>query len=134
MSNNQGPLVQKINVADMFETVLAATAQRNQAATVEVANICASFVDAVCDHISAAKLADVYDIKINVGPIIKTLNLAFLQQQIECVLQAAGWKVLLVELDDGSGWSLDHTVRARLEWPSEFSVRVRNEITNARYL
>ncbi|KAJ3165148.1 hypothetical protein HDU88_004868 [Geranomyces variabilis] len=123
----------EINVADMFETVLAATAQRNQAATVEVANICASFVDAVYDQISAAKLADVYVIKKDVGQIKNTLNLAFLQQQIRCVLLAAGWKVLLLELDDEDGLDPNHTVHARLEWPSEFSVHVHSEIDNARY-
>ncbi|KAJ3175508.1 hypothetical protein HDU87_006171 [Geranomyces variabilis] len=122
---NKDPLVQKINVTDMFALALTAAAQRKQEAAakaaaeaVAVALACSKAVDAIHNYILNDPFAHRYTVTLDVD-FSKTFR-----TEVERVLRAAGWESITVRHVGAAGDKMKCTVS--FSWPRKMSERIKS--------
>ncbi|KAJ3175507.1 hypothetical protein HDU87_006170 [Geranomyces variabilis] len=103
----------KIHVENMFATMRAVTAQRNQAADIEVDQISATVADRIYNHIKTYEIRKRYDIDMTL-PESATASNERLKEGIHHMLDMAGWTVVLVNI-----WhsNKNKCCRVVIEWP-----------------
>ncbi|KAJ3157991.1 hypothetical protein HDU89_000373 [Geranomyces variabilis] len=123
-------LVQKVKAKDMIDQVLAHTADRNSKAAVRIVECCSHVIGAINIEILSSKIAQRYTIS-SLLEVKGQAAFHAIEVEIRRILEDAGWKVVEAVVEPLTG--LGPRFRGTIEWPSEMTELVNNEVRKALY-